>query len=29
MDFKKAKKAGVEVLFIPCHVEIENIVAVW
>ena len=27
--FKKAKKAGVEVLFIPCHVEIENIVAVW
>ncbi len=27
--FEKAKKAGVEVLFIPCHVEIENIVAVW
>ena len=27
--FDKAKKAGVEVLFIPCHVEIENIVAVW
>ena len=27
--FKKAKKAGVEVLFIHCHVEIENIVAVW
>ena len=27
--FDKAKKAGVEILFIPCHVEIENIVAVW